>query len=536
MTETPQPPASETKQTILYVAIGLLGLLLLGWAAGQLLAYGDRSTPTPTASVTETLAATATELPVEPTITLPAPDAPTETLAPSPAPIEMTQPPPPVDTDVPSLPTGIAPSETPVDFTPSPEMSSTPLTAGGRLGVQAVSGLRVQGTTLVNADGSRFIVSGVNLEMYRDYTNGCGWVTDGQYAIRGVIADKLKALKINAVRLNYSYRNLTGSNLSKFLDMAQELAARGLYVMPSDHTYTGDVLTNAAASWPTMKQIVDGFTARGIGQYLIMNPYNEPGPDISAAQWITAQKNVITYLRDQVGYTGVIVLDGSGWATLLDENAFQQVINFDAGKLGGTGNIVFSMHLYPNITTLPAKLWEAAKRVPLTVGELGQENPGASPLDQAYVRKVINDALTIGIPNGHNGLWGWIWAWCDTNKMLEDWENPAVAYSAASTLSSHGVIWRDNYYSKVPSSQPPPAVTLVPPTPVRSNTPSPTRTASTTPSPTPSPTPVRSNTPTPTYTPSPSPSPTATPDSLEHWQFDLRFENGRLFGDIYRLQ
>jgi len=329
-------------------------------------------------------------------------------------------------------------------------------------------GLRVQGVTVVNDTGQRFVFAGINMEMYRDYDNGCGWVTDQSYKIRTIMADRIKTLGVNAVRLNYAYRFLNTSNLTKYLDMAQELTKRGMYVMPSDHTYTGGLLTGAAAAYPMMKQIVEGMRARGLEDYLIMNPYNEPGPDISVAAWVQAQKDVLTYLRNTAKFQGIVALDGTGWATLLDVNAFQQVMTFDASLRGGTANVIFSTHLYPNITKLPAQLWTAAKQVPLVVGELGQENPGASALDPQYVKNTIAGALNTGIPNGHNGLFAWIWAWCDSNAMLDDdWTDASgqasnVPYTANSALTSHGVLWRDNYYNKVVA---PPVITPIAPNP-----------------------------------------------------------------------
>ena len=338
----------------------------------------------------------------------------------------------------------------------------------------ATAGLRVQGVTLVTNDGTRFIVAGANMEMYRDYDNGCGYVTDDTYAVRSAMADRIKSVGVNAVRLNYAYRFLNQSGkLSRFLDMAQELTKRGIYVMPSDHTYTGGVLTGASASYPMMKQIVEGMRARGLENYLIMNPYNEPGPDISTSQWVQAQKDVLTYLRNTAGFQGVVVMDGTGWATLLDVNAFQQVMSFDASLRGGTANVAFSMHLYPNIPSLPNQLWSAAKQVPLVIGELGQENPGASALDPNYVKTVIAGALNTGIPNGHNGLFAWIWAWCDSNSMLQE-NASGAAFTSSSALTSHGTLWQSNYYSKL-SLTPPPVPTIIAqqPTVTRTNTPRP---------------------------------------------------------------
>ncbi len=336
-------------------------------------------------------------------------------------------------------------------------------------GAQRPVGLKMDGVVVKDLTGERFIFAGVNTEAFRDYANGCGYVTDGQYKLRGVFADRVKALGVNAIRLNYSYRFLnTGDNLTKYLDIASEYAQRGMYIMPADHTYTGDVLTNSGTSFPTMLKIIEGMRARGLENYLIMGGWNEPGPDISIDAWKRAYQNLLTYLRTTAAYNGIVVIDGTGWSTLLDIPAFKSLMTFDAGLRGGTPNVIFSMHLYPNIKALPAELWKAANQVPLMIGELGQENPGASPLDPQYVRTTIRGALNTGIPAGHNGLFAWILAWCDSNAMIDDdWKdssgNPSnEPYTANSPLTTHGVLWRDEYYSQLPKGNiPPPPATII---------------------------------------------------------------------------
>lgn len=442
-------------------------------------------------------------------------------------------PPPAVTTAVP--PTLVVLTETPEGFEPTEAPSSTPIGVEGINRINAVATLHVEGVTLVRPDGSRFITSGINVEAFRDYANGCGWVTDGMYTVRKDMADTLKMWGINLVRLNYSYRFLQqGTNLSKYLDMAQELASRGIYVMPSDHTYTGGIPPTATtnATYTMMKQIVDGVNTRGFGEMLVMNPWNELSPDMSVSAWTNLQGVALGYLRNTVGFQGVVVLDGTGWATMLNVNAFKAVMTLDSAVHGGTPNVVFSNHLYPNIRDLPAQIWDAANQVPLIIGEIGIENPGASPYDPAYVRSVISGYLNAGMANGHNGLLSWIFGWCDSSKLIQDWTDPSLPYKAPFVLTEHGKIWKDNYYSKLPSV---PQETVPPPpnvTPTRTRTPSytPTRTiiptnTPRTPSATPSATTRPSSTPVPTNTATVEPSP--TPSGLERW---------RIFGKIGEIQ
>lgn len=376
-----------------------------------------------------------------------------------------------------------------------------------------IAGLHMQGVNIVNVSGDRFIAAGLNVEAYRDYDNGCDWTTDGYYSIRAAMSDRIKGLGVNVVRLNYAYRFLASADaMNKYLDIATELAMRGIYVMPADHTYTSDVLVNSSGSFPTMLRIVEGMRARGIENYLIMGGWNEPGPDIAIGAWERAYQNLLTYLRRTALFDGLVVVDGTGWSTLLDVDAFQRVQAFDATLRGGSANVVFSHHLYPNITDLPAKLWTAANQVPLIVGELGQENPGASPLKPQYVKDVIAGFLNAGLANGHNGLFAWQWNWCDINTLLDDdWKDASgqassVPYTANSPLTSHGVLWRDNYYSKLPGGYIPPPATVIVQVPTSTRTPTPTRSVVPTNTPRPrSPTPTRTEVPVVIVTNTPAP-------------------------------
>lgn len=374
---------------------------------------------------------------------------------------------------------------------------------------QMPAGLHVEANLLKNVAGDRLIISGTNVEAFRDYDQGCGWVTDGMYNVRAQMADTLKSWGVNMVRLNYSFRFLQqGNNLSKYLDFAQTLAERGIYVMPADHTYTGKELTNSGAAYPTMKAIVDGMRARGIEAYLVGPGLNEPGPDISIDAWKRAYQNLMTYLRKTALFDGVIVVDGTTWSTLLDVDAFKSLMAFDANLRGGTSNLLFSHHIYPNVTGLAARIWTASSQVPLMLGEAGIENPGASAYDPQFLRNLIADALSKGIPNGHNGIMSWQFGWCDTNKLVRDWVDPAVPYKAPFVLTEHGKIWFDNYYTKLPNTNPPPpAPTIIVGNPMATRT----ATQRSTALPTNTRTPTRTATPLPnvTVTATIEPSPTA---------------------------
>lgn len=344
--------------------------------------------------------------------------------------------------------------------------------------------LHIQGNNWVTADGKRFIVKGVNVEAFRDYINGCGFVTDNLF-VNDNINKMITTMKgvdpnggINAVRLDFDWRYInqgTYQNLSKYLDIAQAFTKSGIYVMISDYSNAGQPLTSTALAMPTFKAIIDGFRARGMEPYLIINPFNEPANFPSWADWVTANKSVLDYLRKTAGYTGIIMLDTPEWASGTDAASYQQIMSYDAGLLGGTSNLGFSNHWYPNIPISGSgyldKSVEAAKSFPIVIGEMGQINPGASGLVPQYVTDVLNMVLNQGIPNGHNGIFAWIWNWCDANTMTEPWDN-------YQNLNTYGNMYK-SYWSSVPiNSTPAPYVSPSPisptPTPITSPTPVPT--------------------------------------------------------------
>lgn len=484
--------------------IAILVLLLLLTACGS---------PSPTAFVpTNTLAVTIA----------PPTDEPTK---------EPTEP----QIDPTLLPTGVVPTATTEGVIATEVASPEPSPTIERFGVQAISaGLHLQGVTLVDTSGARFVINGVNMELFRD--NGCAWITDYGWQKRAAIAAKMASLHINMVRLNYTTAWLSQSgNVKKFVDVIQALAAQGIYTNWATHEFTGGALTNVANSYPTVGAILDEVRLRGLENWVIAGNQNEPGPNVTAAQWIAANKKSLDYLRTTKQFKGVVAFDGTGWATALDIPSFQAVMDYDAQLLGGTSNVLFGQHWYENIgTNAPFAGFAAANQVPLYIGEIGQANGGADV--PSYVTAVLGRFFSSGMENGHNGVEIWIWSWCDTNSATINWDDNHVTDQL--TLTEFGTLAKTNLWDKLPAAQ---VNTPIPPSPTviaatRTRTPVP-------PSPTATRSPVPTNTPTPTKTatsaisatPSPTPTNTPTPQP-EQWHVtgrvgdlivDLTFERVR---------
>lgn len=331
------------------------------------------------------------------------------------------------------------PTATPLR-TPTP----APTTSGSTTG-----NLKVSGTSLQLPNGNRFIAEGVNLEFYRD--SGCSDITSGQWTRRSEIVTKMKSTGINAVRFNYkaSWLGQSSTNFTQFMDFIELFAKNGIYVMPSDHSYTGKVLSGyQTTSYPLFQKMVTEARNRGFEQMLIMNPYNEPyGSQTSAdgntwEHWRDQNKSTLTYLRTTLGFKGVVVLDTRGWAGGTSTSHMAEVRTHDASLLGGTANVVFSNHWYPNLdySTRVKPTLDAAGSMPVLIGELGQINPGTTGVVTNYPTTVLSALVTSGIPNGHNGVFAWMWNWCDENNMTS---------GDYTTLNTYGQGFVSNFYSKV---------------------------------------------------------------------------------------
>lgn len=318
------------------------------------------------------------------------------------------------------------------------------------LSFAATSGaLKVSGTSLQLPNGNRFIAEGVNLEFYRD--SGCSAITSGQWAKRNEIVSTMKSMGINAVRFNYKagWLSQSSTNFTQFMDFMELFARNGIYVMPSDHSFTGKVLSGyQTTSYPLFQKMVVEARNRGFEQMLILNPYNEPYGSQSSTDgntwehWRDQNKNTLNYIRKTLNFTGVVVLDTRSWASGTSASHMSEVRSYDATLLGSTANIVFSNHWYPNhdFTSRVKPTFDNSGSMPVLIGELGQINPGTTGVVSTYHTNVLSSLVSSGLPKGHNGVFAWMWNWCDQNNMTN---------SDYTTLNTYGKSYVTSFYSKV---------------------------------------------------------------------------------------
>lgn len=380
---------------------------------------------------------------------------------------------PTVVASVTRAPMSVAPSPSVTPRTTSP--TPLPTTQASK------SSLRTSGNLIVYPNGKRFMARGVNLELFRD--NGCSHITDRGIMNKTQIVSKMKEIGINAVRINYNatpdwlngndgFPSASGyehkANYANFEDYMKLLTMNGIYVMPSDHSYTGKNLTGMETkSFPYFRKFIESARRDGYEHMLIMNPYNEPYDNETTAKyeaWQTANRATLDFLRKTMGFKGLVVLDLPAWAAssqeAFDSSVYppktksnvpqmQAMIAYDAQLLGGTGNVAFSNHFYPNIgTDSPNKAIESAKTVPLVIGELGPWWHGG--YDPSYNTSIIALIRDKGIPNGHNGIFPWMWNWCDGNSLTVN----TMVKDDNFTINELGTTWIQEWFSKTLQSYP----------------------------------------------------------------------------------
>ncbi|MBP9699738.1 cellulase family glycosylhydrolase [Candidatus Woesebacteria bacterium] len=375
------------------------------------------------------------------------------------------------------VPSTAAPTPVPTSqLTPTPTPIRTP-TPSPSTGGASNGALKMSGTSLQLPNGNRFIVEGVNLEFYRD--RGCSDITSGQWNKRNDIVATMKSMGINAVRFNYktSWLSESTTNFTQFMDFMELFARNGIYVMPSDHSFTGKVLSGyQTTSYPLFQKMVQESRNRGFESMLIMNPYNEPyGSQASSdgntwEHWRDQNKTTLTYFRNTLNFKGVVVLDTRGWAGGTSATHMAEVRTHDASLLGGAANVVFSNHWYPNLdlNSRVKPTFDAAGTVPVLIGELGQINPGTTGVVSSYPSNLLSSLVSTGIPKGHNGVFAWMWNWCDENNMTS---------GDFTTLNSYGQTYVTNFFSKVNGGSGTPVQGTPVPTPIA--TPVPTNVVST---------------------------------------------------------
>jgi len=254
----------------------------------------------------------------------------------------------------------------------------------------AAVGLHVSGTNIVEANGQRFIMRGVNHPHV--------WFTGQTSSFANI-----KALGANTVRVVLG----SGKRWGPSTDVANVITLckqNRMICVLEVHDTTGYGEEGAAASldeavnyWISQKSAL-------VGQenYVVINIGNEPIGNTNAAQWTAATTAAIQKMRTN-GFEHLLMVDGPNWGQdwqyVMRDNA-QTILNADSQR-----NTVLSIHMYAVFNTA-ASITDYLNRFqtngwPLVVGEFGWRfNSGEVDHDT-----ILAEAQARGI-----GYLGWSWS------------------------------------------------------------------------------------------------------------------------------
>jgi mannan endo-1,4-beta-mannosidase len=254
----------------------------------------------------------------------------------------------------------------------------------------AAVGLHVSGTAIVEADGTPFVMRGVNHPHV--------WFTNQTRAFADI-----KATGANTVRVVLG----SGQRWGPSTDVAQVVALckqNRLICVLEVHDTTGYGEEAAAAS---LDQAADYWISQqsalaGQESYVVINIGNEPIGNVDAGQWTAATAAAVRKMRSN-GFEHLLMIDapnwGQDWQYVMRDNA-QTVLDADS-----LHNTVLSIHMYDVFST-PASITAyldhfAARGWPLVIGEFGWQR---SPTN------VDHETILAEAEARDMGYLGWSWS------------------------------------------------------------------------------------------------------------------------------
>ncbi|MGW4211630.1 glycoside hydrolase family 5 protein [Lentzea sp. NPDC004789] len=259
---------------------------------------------------------------------------------------------------------------------------------------EAATGLRVSGTRVVEANGSAFVMRGVNHPHV--------WFQGQTRAFADI-----KSLGANTVRVVLGTGKRWGP--SSAADVAGVIALckqnRLICVLEAhDTTGWGDqlgaaTLDDAASYWIGLADVL-----KGQENYVVVNLGNEPfGSNLLVSwAWTNATKDAVKRLR-AAGLQHLLMVDapmwGQDWLNIMRDNA-ASVLNADPQH-----NTLFSVHMY-GVYNTAAKInayFDAFRSagLPLVVGEFGDKHSDGDPDEDT----IMAQSQARGI-----GYLGWSWS------------------------------------------------------------------------------------------------------------------------------
>ncbi|GAA4730999.1 cellulase family glycosylhydrolase [Phytohabitans rumicis] len=262
----------------------------------------------------------------------------------------------------------------------------------------AAVGLHISGTNIVEANGSNFIMRGVNHPHV--------WYTGQTSSFANV-----KALGANTVRvvLGSGKRWGPSNDVAAVITLCKQ---NKLICVLEVHDTTGYGEEGAAASLDEAVNYWISQKSNLVGQenYVVINIGNEPIGNTNAGQWTAATVAAIQKMRTN-GFEHLLMVDGPNWGQdwqfVMRDNA-QTILNADTQR-----NTVLSIHMYAVFNTATA-ITDYLNRFrtngwPLVVGEFGW---------RFNTNEVDHDTILAEANARGLGYLGWSWSG-NTDPILD---------------------------------------------------------------------------------------------------------------------
>ncbi|GAA1610690.1 cellulase family glycosylhydrolase [Actinoplanes couchii] len=263
----------------------------------------------------------------------------------------------------------------------------------------AATGLRISGRNIVEANGSTFVMRGIN-HMHTWYAGQTQSFAD------------MKAAGANTVRVVLSGGRWTANTAADVTNVINLCKANRLICVLENHDTTGYgedaaayTLDQAVNYWIGLKSVL-------VGQenYVVINIGNEPIGNTNPGQWTAATVAAIQKMRTN-GFEHLLMVDapnwGQDWQYTMRDNA-QTVLNADT-----RANTVLSIHMYAvfNTATSIRNYLDVFQNNnwPLVIGEFGWQFASGEVDDTT----LMAEAQARGI-----GYLGWSWAG-NTDPILD---------------------------------------------------------------------------------------------------------------------
>jgi mannan endo-1,4-beta-mannosidase len=266
----------------------------------------------------------------------------------------------------------------------------------------AAVGLHVSGTNVVEANGSNFIMRGINHE----HT----W-----FASQTSSFANIKATGANTVRVVLSGGRWTANTAGDVQNVISLCKTNKLICILEDHDTTGYgedsaayTLDQAVNYWIGLKSVLAGQES-----YIAINIGNEPIGNTNPSQWTAATTAAIAKMRTN-GFQHMIVVDapnwGQDWQYVMRDNA-QTILDADTQK-----NTLLSIHMYSVFNTASSIISYLdtfkSKGWPLIIGEFGWQYDSSQVDDQTIMSESVKRGL------GYIG-----WSWAGNNDPVLDMTN-----------------------------------------------------------------------------------------------------------------